>query len=420
MLKRGKEEIIYLLNKAIEKFQQETGQEIVQNTNRKNYESLAIALSNISNQLPFTAEKLGHQPYDTDPSSGNQEYPFRKYDITGGQIKDALTGLVANPRSFLVDTCYIYVYGMGRQAFEAQPVDNFLVASADIVNTNKDSLSLLQENHLLRQKLAATEQSLKPNRKKAYSRLVVVALVILFITISIGVVFYSKYQTIEKELYTLKTDFNLIPYRVTAEERAKLEGIWICYTGSPQARISDSNRYHKVVANLIEIIYKDGYFLYNRYGASFNHIGYIQFEAPGLLSIHSRIKNQNGKVESPRHSLMSLDSTGTYLSAISASWNFDVGSRNRIIGIREAYQKLGDGGHLEEIINSIENASCQCKIIKWHRTDNTERTYFLKNLSLEALHDSSLLQLIDEKSILSKNPADKLIIEKTPSLKKGE
>jgi hypothetical protein len=42
MLKKGKEEIIYLLNKAIEKFQQETGQEIVQNTNRKNYESLAV------------------------------------------------------------------------------------------------------------------------------------------------------------------------------------------------------------------------------------------------------------------------------------------------------------------------------------------------------------------------------------------
>jgi len=45
MLKKGKEEIIYLLNKSIEKFQLETGKFIVQNTNRKNYEGLAIVLT---------------------------------------------------------------------------------------------------------------------------------------------------------------------------------------------------------------------------------------------------------------------------------------------------------------------------------------------------------------------------------------
>ena len=36
-IKTGKEEIIYLLTKAIEKFKAETGQAIIQNTNRKNY-----------------------------------------------------------------------------------------------------------------------------------------------------------------------------------------------------------------------------------------------------------------------------------------------------------------------------------------------------------------------------------------------
>ena len=51
MLKRGKEEIIYLLNKCIEKFQLETGKSVIQNTNRKNYEALAIQLSEISNLL---------------------------------------------------------------------------------------------------------------------------------------------------------------------------------------------------------------------------------------------------------------------------------------------------------------------------------------------------------------------------------
>ena len=45
ILKKGKEEIIYLLNKAIEKFERDTGKEIVQNTNRKNYESLSKTLS---------------------------------------------------------------------------------------------------------------------------------------------------------------------------------------------------------------------------------------------------------------------------------------------------------------------------------------------------------------------------------------
>ncbi len=34
-IKTGKEEIIYLLSKAIDKYKLETGQEIVQNTNRK-------------------------------------------------------------------------------------------------------------------------------------------------------------------------------------------------------------------------------------------------------------------------------------------------------------------------------------------------------------------------------------------------
>jgi len=114
-----------LLNRCIEKFQQETGKDIIQNTNRKNYEGLAIILSEISNQLPFTSEKLGHQPYDADANIGNTSYPFRKYDITGGQIKDSLLGLVASPRPFLVDTCYIYVYGMGRQAFELSLPDDF-------------------------------------------------------------------------------------------------------------------------------------------------------------------------------------------------------------------------------------------------------------------------------------------------------
>lgn len=410
MLKKGKEEIIYLLNKSIEKFQQETGKEIIQNTNRKNYEGLAVALSDISNQLPYTSDSLGHQIYEIDPSKTTKEYPFRKYDITGGQIKDALMGLVSNPRPFLVDTCYIYLFGKGRNAFEENPTDSFLIQHEPVDHQAKQSLSLLQENQQLKAQLAARIEKDKQGTGKPKNNIWVFTIMGLLILVSIFC-FYG-YQRAEKRWEIIKSDFNLLPYTVTEQEKKQLNGIWICYTGSPQARLSDTNRYHKVVANLIEIEYKDGYFLYNRYGASFNHVGYIQLEAPSLLSIHSRIKTQNGLVESPRHSLMTLDSTGTYLSAISASWNFDVGERNKIIGIREAYQKLGVGGKLEEVINSIENASCQCKIIQWKKPDGKIEKFYLRNISLDALKDSSLLKLINEKSILSKNPYDTLVIEK--------
>ena len=234
----------------------------------------------------------------------------------------------------------------------------------------------------------------------------------MLLFILIGYYFYWNNQQDSQVWEEIKSDFNLLPYAVNDAERSKLEGIWLCYTGSPQARISDSARYHKVVANLIEIKYKNGYFVYNRYGASFNHIGYIQFESPEILSIYSRIKNDKGDVESPRHSLMSLENHEGYLTAISASWNFDVGNKNRIIGIREVYKKLGKGGKIEEVINSVANASCQCKIIKWVKEDKTVATYYLKNMLLDEMKDAELLKLINEKSILLKDPDEYLLINK--------
>ena len=73
----------------------------------------------------------------------------------------------------------------------------------------------------------------------------------------------------------------------------------------------------------------------------------MQFESPGIVSVYSTVKSSSGKTESPRHSLLSLSSGNKYLAAISASWNFDVGDKNRIIGIREIYIKLGKGGSIE-------------------------------------------------------------------------
>lgn len=412
MLKKGKEEIIYLLNKAIEKFQQETGKSIVQNTNRKNYEELAIALSEISNRLPETAEEFGHIPYEADPQKDKAAFPFRKYDITGGQIKDALMGLVANPRPFLIDTCYVYLYRMGRQAFELNPIDPSLIATEESNNSSKDSYSIITENQQLKLRLAAlkkeTEQSIFQRLK--FYRMIFIPLCMLFLGTSIY--YWNINNASTQKWNTIQEDFNLLPYQVTQPEIDSLEGIWLCYTSSPQARLSDPNRYHKVVANLVDIKYKGGYFTYHRYGASFNHIGYVQFESPKILSIHSRIMNTDHKIEYPRHSLMSLDINHNYLDAISASWNFDAGLNNRIIGIREVYQKLGKGGRIEEVINTPANASCQCKIIRWHQANQPIQTFYLKNMVLDSLKNPVLMDLIDERSILLKDPEPGVVKEK--------
>jgi hypothetical protein len=412
MLKKGKEEIIYLLNKAIEKFQVDTGKLIIQNTNRKNYEELAIALSEISNQLPETASQFGHIPYEADPQKEKAEYPFRKYDITGGQIKDALMGLVANPRPFLVDTCYVYLYRMGRQAFEQNPIDSALIASKENDEISKDSYSIITENQQLKLKLANLKKETEATilKKLGFYRMIFIPLCIVFLIAAIYT--WNLYRQSKTKWETIQTDFNLIPYQVTQSEIDQLEGIWICYTSSPQARLSDPNRYHKVVANLVEIKYKNGYFAYHRYGASFDHIGYAQFESPNLVSIHSQIKNTDKKVEYPRHSLLSLDKKEEYLSVISASWNFDAGANNRIIGIREVYKKLGKGGRIEEVINTPANASCQCKIIKWHKNTESTQTFYLKNMFLDSLKNPTLSNLINENSILLKDPEEGLILNK--------
>jgi hypothetical protein len=410
-IKKGKEEIIYLLNRAIERYETETGMPVVQNTNRKNYEGLAKRLSEISNQLPETATQFGHIPYESDKQKNQGEYPFRKYDITGGQIKDALMGLVANPRPFLVDTCYIYVYGVGRQSFEKNPTDPLLMAESDQTDAAPaPSYSLLQENQQLKRTIAQLKsQPIDSSHQKNRYRMGWV-LLSLGLALLAATGWYQRHQT-KLQWESAKQAFNLLPYSPTQAEIDSLEGIWMCYIGSPQARLSDPNRYHKVVTNLIEIKFQDGYFSYNRYGASFNHTGYIQMEAPGIASIHSRVINKQGAVESPRHSLLKLEKNKPFLNAISASWSFDVGEQNRIIGIRELYQKLGKGGEVEEVINSVENASCQCKIIRWKKNNRETQTFFLKNISLDSLKNESMRALINENSILLKDIADTIILQ---------
>lgn len=412
-LKTGKEEIQYLLARVFEKYESETGKAIIRNTNRKNYENVARKLSDISNTLPETAEKYGHDTYSPDHNPRQLGYPSRKYDITASQVKDACMGLVSSPRNFLVDACYIYLYEMGRKAFEKNPVDENLARNADM--TPDAELNFYKQEHeMLKTQLAALtdekEGLLKKsvsqyNRKKNFLR------ASLFLATAVLMFFIYQWMSSQSGWQTVKKDLNILPYQPTQAEMDSLEGVWLCYTGSPQARASDSNRYHMVVPNVIDIKYKDGYFTFTRYGASFDHAGYMQFEAPWLVSIHSYVKNKEDSIESPRHSLMRLDKEKLYVPVISASWSFDVGDKNNIIGIREVYIKLGKGGSMEEVINTIENASCRCKIVKWQQ-DNKVKTFYLKNELLDTLSHQNLKTLIDEKSILLRVPHEGLIISK--------
>jgi len=403
-LKTGKEEIIYLLTKAIAKFKLETGQEIVQNTNRKNYESLAILLSDISNQLPTKSEEFGTEIYSPELNPKGQEYPHRKYDITGGQIKDALSGIVSNPRPFLVDACYIYLYGTGRKGFKQNPVDQNLLELTESGKKVERNISEKTDTDLKEEIQLLQKQNFKKKKTISILRATIAAACILMAVLTLFY-FNSKHQW-----ETIRADMNILPYQPTKAEIDSLEGVWLCYTGSPQARISDPMRYHKVVTNLIDIKYKNGYFIYNRFGASFNHLGFMQFESPAIVSVYSRIMNSSGTIESPRHSLLNLSPDKKYLTAISASWNFDVGDKNKIIGIREIYIKLGKGGSLNEVINAVENASCQCKVIRWQQENNQTQTFYLKNQLLDSLSENEIKPLINENSILLGIPQEGLII----------
>ena len=409
-LKTGKEEISCLLTIVFEKYESETGNLIIRNTNRKNYESVAKKLSEISNELPNTAETLQHDAYAPDQKLTNVEYPSRKYDITASQVKDGSLGLVNNPRSFLIDACYIYLFGVGRKGFEKDPQDDRFLMREGENNAAQIPVSKQEEIALQIKALKQEKEDLQKEGDKKLDKAKTGLMVgLAFLTLALV---FSTYQwiTTKNEWNAVRQDMNILPYKPTKAEIDSLQGIWLCYTGSPQARSSEPKRYHLVVLNIVEIKYKNGYFSYNRYGAGFNHSGFAQFESKGLVSLHSHIKNQGVAIESPRHSLMQLDHPSAFLPVISASWNFDVGDKNKIIGIREVYKKLGNDGNVEEVINTIENASCKCKILKWLKDGKYVQTFQLKHVLLDSMHEPTLQKLLNEKSILLREPEDRLVI----------
>ena len=413
-IKTGKEEVGYLLEKVMDTYERATGQRVVRNTSPKNYEEIAKLLSSISNELPNTAQQLNHDSYPPAPNPKQVDYPHRKYDITGVQVKDAYHQLVANPRSFLIDACYIYLYGVGRKGFTQNPQDANLIEGVDA------SVALrLDEQETLRQQLTSYQQE----KEAAISQLNVsfrkktqIWLISLLVCLALLGLVTTCWIADRTEWATIRKDLNILPYQPTQAEIDSLSGIWLYYTGAPQARANDPNRFHQVANNLVEITYKDGYFIFNRYGANIDHIGYMQFEAPALVSIYSRVKNKSGKVESPIHALLRLDKGKRYLTSIATTWSFDMGDGNDMIGIRNVFIKQGRGGSLEEVTNTPENANCHCKIMKWVRADKPTRTFQLKYRLLDTLANESLKALINEKSILLREPREGVIL--TPALGK--
>ncbi|GAB4019633.1 hypothetical protein [Spirosoma koreense] len=407
-IKTGKEEISYLLGKVIDSYQLETGQPVIRNTNPKNYEDIAKRLSAISQELPNTAHRLNHVLYPPDPNPRQVEYPHRKYDITGVQVKDAYNGLVANPRPFLLDACYIYLYGVGRKGFEQNPLDDNLIEGVDAsVRVRLDEQKALQEQ------LAACRQEnelLARRLRVSGGKKTVAWLVGLLFCIALLVFVSARWVTERNQWATLRHDLNILPYRPTQAEIDSLSGIWLYYTGAPQARVNDPNRYHQVANNLVEITYKDGYFIYYRHGANIDHVGYMQFESPGLVSIYSRVKNTTGNVESPIHALLRLDKRKGYLTSIATTWSFDTGDANEMIGIRNVFIKQGKGGSLEEVTNTPENANCHCKIMKWIRPANRVKTFQLRYRLLDTLANEPLKALINEESILLPEPKESVLL----------
>jgi hypothetical protein len=80
------------------------------------------------------------------------------------------------------------------------------------------------------------------------------------------------------------------------------------------------------------------------------------------------------------------------------------------------YKKLGNVSNLKEVTNTLENASCKCKIIKWSEMKDDKvinKIFYIKNIYLDSLAHKSLFPLINENSIIFKDPInDSVIIKK--------
>ncbi|WP_185216519.1 hypothetical protein [Sphingobacterium mizutaii] len=366
----NKEDLIELIERVIEKYEKDTGNIINKNTNRENYVKLAKVLSEISKQLPYTSSDLLHEEYEEDVQP-NLSYPNRKYDITGGQLKDAYFGIVNKPRPYLIDACLIYLTGKGAGA-----IREFQCATAT-------GWSLLQRNLGLKPKTLIT---------------LLVSSFVLILIFGITVLQLGRNKNIETA------------YQPTSAEIKALSGIWLYYTGAPQARSNEPGRFRQFVNNIVEVKYHDGRFEFIRHGANINHYGHMVYNSPTVVSIHSYVKRKkNGEVLSPSHSLARMDSLNRSMVALSATWSFESENRDEIIAIRNLYKKLADDGRLSEIKNTQDNAACKCKIMEW-RFGNNSKQFKLQYQHLDKHENEELKMNLNEESILLLKPRKDVVL----------
>ncbi len=370
--------------------------------NPHNYDRLTKIINKITKDFKTPTASLGHDDYK-DEEDGRLHF-------TQDRIARAMSSGVNQPQKAMIDACYIYVFGKGRQGFIESPTDEEM---ANIIKAN-----------------AETEEpkTTGPSRfrRKLFRNAVVYGfvtggLLVLLLT-AIGAYIYQcsvsdhlrNSLTRERAAWdTIKRDYGILRYHPSPAEIDSMTGIWICYSSSTQARpgIPEAQRYHSCARNFLEVQYHEsGYFTFKRYSIGFDQVGYMQFESPGILSISSH--KENKPVDSaiwPKRSLMVLDLHKNYHLAISASHNFDTIPHELIIGMREVYQKLGTGGHMYELVND----GSVMKRVVWVRPHKQPIKYKITLTTIEALSATTNLDLTDllnEKSIILATPREDVIM----------
>ncbi len=370
---------------VLDKHDRETGTVIIRNQTPSNYNTVANQLTIISNRLPELC------PENFSPDTNG------RYLINPTQVRDAYDGKVDSLKDHIYEACFLFLHNK---------------LSGDCLEEKKQ-LDVLTETEIGQQPISPEPiELIPPNTLQAWSARKQRSLMFISIVL-FGLLLFAGYKwyTVNQRLTTLTHDMRILPYKPSAAEIAALEGVWKIYTASPQARKWDTGRYHKTVPNMMEINYKNGYFVFNRYGPAFNQDGFMQLEAPGIVSIHSRVLNDSGNMASPKHSLMVLEKSTSQLNVISASWNFDA-EDNRIIGIREVYIKKGQGT-LAEIKNSLLGTKYD-RVLQWSKPNQQRDTIVLTNHRIEVIDEKGVRELVDENSIVLKDPDSTLILKVDP------
>jgi hypothetical protein len=389
-------ELEYLFKKVIEKFNDGREKKLTDNTNKRNYEPLVAILNGISSKFKETAAEFKHDDYSTIDKTNLQ--------FSAGQFMSAKNHFTQKPDQVIVDASYIYLFKTGQRGFLESPADTAL---ALILKSAKDEITPTRAKH--KHPLA----KFKPISYALGIVVVVLGSFLIYACIELSTVgsaakLSREHFAKEKlEWETIKKDFSILRYQPSKAEIDSLVGVWFCYTGSPQARTTLPNRYHMGARNVVVIGYQNGYFNFKRYSTNFDQTGYIQYESPGLISIHSHKINDPDSTLWPRHSLMFVNNGKPYHIAVSASWNFDTPPNDFMIGIREVYVKLGTGGKVTEVFNQGNPV----KTVEWI-TDPHKRVVF--NVKLMRIEDMNVpfTDLLNEKSILLAVPQENVLATK--------